>query len=123
MKISIYKIISIIAIIILFFILILPTKYNVNKKQKTDECIRNMKTVYEAIEMYMSERGGNFIGTAQDLHRMGYLKRSAFECPEKSVGDKYFMEGNYETGEISVICPHAAKDEFKDHVLPESLVE
>jgi competence protein ComGC len=123
MKISVYKIISVIAVIVLFFILILPSKYNVNKKQKTDECIRNMKTVYEAIEVYMSERGENFAGKAKDLHRMGYLKRSAFECPEKSVGDKYFMEGNYETGEITVKCPHSDKPEFKDHALPESLIE
>ena len=48
------------------------------------------------------------------------LKKS-YECPEKGVGDKYFMEGNYNTGEITVKCPNEAK--FPDHVLPESLTE
>ena len=121
MKISIYKIISILAILILFFILILPTKYNVNKKQKTDECIRNMKTLYDAVELYLNDRQENFSGTAQDLYRMKYLKKAAFECPENGVGDKYFMEGNLETGEIKITCSHV--DKFPDHVLPESLIE
>jgi len=121
MKISIYKIISVLAILVLFFILILPTKYNVNKKQKADECIRNMKTLYDAVDAYMNERKVDFTGTAQDLYRMKYVKKAAFECPENGVGDKYLIEGNYETGEIIITCPHV--DKFPDHVLPESLIE
>ena len=119
-KISIYKIISLVAFLVLVFILIIPQKFNVNRKQKTEECLKNMNTIYEAIENYMAEREESFIGTTQDLVRTGYLKKS-YECPEKSVGDKYFMEGNYSTGEITVKCPN--EDAFPDHVLPESLTE
>ena len=39
-KISIYKIISLIAFLVLIFILIIPQKFNVNRKQKTEECIK-----------------------------------------------------------------------------------
>ncbi len=119
-KVSIYKIISVIAFVVLVFILVLPSKYNINKKQKTDDCIRYMKTINTAIESYMYERNEDFIGTAQDLKRTGYLKAS-YECPESGVGDKYIMSGNYETGEIIVKC--ANQEEFPDHVLPISFTE
>ena len=117
---SIYKVISIVALIILFFILIIPQKYNVNKKQKAEECIKNMSLIYKAIDAYMVEREEDFTGTTQDLMRMNYLKKT-FECPENGVGDKYFMEGDYETGTITVTCPHV--DKFPDHVLPESILD
>ena len=119
-KVSIYKIISIVAFLVLIFILVIPQKFNVNRKQKTEECLKNMKIIYDAIENYMAERGESFTGTTQDLVRTGYLKKS-YECPEKSVGDKYFMEGDITTGEITVKCPN--EEAFKDHVLPESLRE
>ena len=119
-NVSIYKIISIIAFIILVFILVIPQKFNVNKKQKTEECIRNMKIIYDAIENYMLEHEEDFTGSTQDLVRTGYLKKS-YECPENGVGDKYFMNGDFTTGEIIVLCPHEEK--FKDHKLPESLIE
>ncbi|MBN2460786.1 MAG: hypothetical protein JXB60_04190 [Candidatus Cloacimonetes bacterium] len=119
-NITIYKIISIVAFIILAFILIIPQKFNVNRKQKADECIRNMKAIYEGIEQYMMEREEDFTGNAQDLFRMNYLKKT-YECPENGVGDKYFMEGDFETGKIIVKCPHETK--FADHALPESIVE
>jgi hypothetical protein len=117
---SIYKLISLVALIVLLFILIIPQKYNVNKKQKAEECIKNMSTIYKAIETYMNEREEDFTGTAQDLMRMNYLKKT-FECPENGVGDKYYLEGDFETGEIIVTCPHA--DKFPDHVLPESITD
>jgi len=119
-KISIYKIISVVAFILLVVILVLPTKFNVNKKQKTDDCIRYMKIIYAGIDDYMHERQENFTGTAQDLKRTGYLKAS-YECPETGVGDKYVMSGNFETGEIIVTCANVL--EFPDHVLPASVTE
>lgn len=119
-KLNIYKIISFVALVVLFFILILPQTYNVNKKQKTEQCIKNMTTIHKAIQSYMTEREGNFEGTVRDLMRMNYLK-TTYECPENGVGDKYFMKGNYETNEIIVTCPHANK--FTDHVLPESIID
>ncbi|MBC8385429.1 MAG: hypothetical protein H8E57_07920 [Candidatus Cloacimonetes bacterium] len=119
-SISLYKIISVVAFVVLIFILIIPQKFNINKKQKAEECIRNMKTIYEAIELYMQEREEDFNGTAQDLVRTNYLKKT-FECPESGVGDKYKMSGDYESGEIVVECPHY--EEFHDHKLPDSIIE
>jgi len=119
-KLNIYKIISFVALVVLFFILILPQTYNVNKKQKTEQCIKNMTVIHKAIQTYMLEREEDFDGTARDLMRMNYLK-TTYECPENGVGDKYYMHGDYDTGEIVVTCPHV--DKFKDHVLPESLTE
>lgn len=119
-NINIYKIISAIAFLVLVFILIIPQKYNVNRKQKAAECVRNMKTIYEAVQNYMSEREESFTGSTQDLVRTGYLKKS-FECPENGVGDKYFIEGDFNTGTITVRCPHEAK--FSDHKLPDSYRE
>jgi len=86
----------------------------------TEECIRNMKIIYIAIERYMDDKEINFEGTARDLMSAGYLKKT-YECPVNGVGDKYYMSGNYETGEIIVKCPHEEK--FPDHRLPESLIE
>ncbi|MCF7858417.1 MAG: hypothetical protein K9N07_03720 [Candidatus Cloacimonetes bacterium] len=119
-KINIYKIISFVAIIVLFFILILPQTFNVNKKQKTEQCVKNMTTIYKAIKSYMNEREEDFTGTTRDLVRMNYLN-TTYECPENGVGDKYFLSGNYMNGEITVSCPNGEK--FKDHILPVSLVE
>ncbi len=119
-KFNIYKVLSVVALAVLLFILILPQTYNVNRKQKTEECIKNMSTIYKAIKEYMDERHEDFTGTAQDLMRMNYLKKT-FECPENGVGDKYFMEGHYNTGEIMIKCPH--EDKFPDHVLPESITD
>jgi len=119
-KLNIYKIISFIAIIILFFILILPQTFNVNKKQKAEQCIKNMTAIHKAIQSYMNEREESFEGSTRDLMRMNYLK-TTYECPENGVGDKYYMHGDFKTGEVIVTCPHHEK--FSDHVLPESLTE
>jgi hypothetical protein len=119
-KLNIYKIISLVALVVLFFILILPQTYNVNKKQKAEQCIKNMTTIHKSIRSYMNEREENFEGSARDLMRMNYLK-TTYECPENGVGDKYYMHGDFETGEIVVTCPN--EDKFADHVLQESLIE
>ena len=119
-KVNVYKIISVVAFVVLLFILILPQKYNINKKQKAEECIRNMKIIYEGIQRYMEERQEDFTGSARDLMRMNYIKKT-FECPENGVGDKYYMHGDFESGEIIVTCPHVEK--FHDHKLPESILE
>lgn len=114
MKLNIYKMISLVALVVLFFILILPQTYNVNRKQKTEQCVKNMKDIYAGIEQYMQERDEDFNGTTKDLLRMNYLKKT-YECPEKAVGDKYYMHGDFETGEITITCPNAK--EFDDHIL------
>ena len=118
--INIYKIITVVAFLILIFILALPQFFNIDRKKNTDDCIKNMKTIYKAIELYMNERSEDFTGSQQDLMRTGYLKKT-YICKEGKPDDKYLIEGDYETGKITVICPH--EEDFPDHKLPESLVQ
>ncbi len=115
---SIYRVISIIAFLILIYILALPQFFNIDRKQNTDECLKNMRTLYNAVEQYMDERNEDFYGTQQDLRRTGYLKMS-YICPEGKPDDKYLIKGDLETGEITVRCPHEEK--YPDHKLPESM--
>ena len=120
-SITIYKVISIIAATTLIFILVLGQKYSTDPKQETNECIKNMREIYGAIENYMIEREQGFNGSISDLYRTGFLKKPSYICPSGKPDDKYFLQGDYETGKITVICPHA--HELPDHVLPESLTE
>jgi hypothetical protein len=120
---SIYSIISIIAALALIFVLALPSFFNVNRKQKQDDCIKNMEETYRAINQYMLDKKVNFKGDAMDLKTTGYLK-SIFECPEDGIGDKYFMSGTYNpdgNNKITVTCPNAK--EFPKHVIPQSFYE
>ncbi len=114
--ISVYAIISILAALILTFILILPQVLDIQRKENTEQCIKNMREIETAIGRYMNERQENFAGDTTDLHRTGYLRRPLYVCPEGTPESRYYVEGNYETGEITVTCPHV--DEYPDHVLP-----
>lgn len=120
---GVYKIISIIAFIVLATILLLPQFFNLDKKQKTEQCIKNMKRIEAAVEQYLYERQEDFKGDASDLVRFGYLKKSS-ECPEGGPGDKYFITGKFETNEIIVQCPNAVKSTpllFRDEILDKVL--
>ncbi|MDY6914749.1 MAG: hypothetical protein SVM86_00320 [Candidatus Cloacimonadota bacterium] len=119
-KFNIYKLISIISFLVLIFILALPQFYNIDKKKNTEQCIKNMKILYKAIENYMEERQTDFNGTQRDLRRTGYLKKT-YVCPSARPDDKYFLKGVHETGEIIVKCP--LEEELPDHKLPESVIE
>ena len=114
----IYKIISIVAFLVLIFILALPKFYNINRKKNTEVCIRNMKIIHTAVKGYMDDRKESFNGDQEDLVRTGYLKHT-YSCPEAKPGDKYSIKGDNETGDITIICPKVK--EFPDHKLPESL--
>ncbi len=120
-KISIYKVISVVALLVIIFILTLPQIFNIDAKQNEEECIRNMRILHDAIKRYMEERQEDFIGSTTDLYRTGYTRRSLFTCPEGSPDDRYFVQGDFETGEITVSCP--LEDEFPSHKLPESLIQ
>ncbi|MEA1973489.1 MAG: hypothetical protein U9N34_09390, partial [Candidatus Cloacimonadota bacterium] len=116
---SIYRVISILAFIMLVVILSLPRFYNLGKKQKTEQCIKNMKRIESAVEQYLYERQEDFKGDASDLVRYGYLKKSN-ECPEGGPGDKYFITGIYDSNEISVKCPNQVKSTpliFADEII------
>ncbi len=116
---SIYGIISIVAFLVLIFILALPSMFNLNRRENTDICIKQQEQLYKAIKQYMIDRQTDFTGDAVELKRTGYL-RSTFECPENGVGDKYQMNGKYNNGEVEIhiSCPN--HDEFPDHVIPEA---
>lgn len=114
--ISVYLIISIVGMLILAFILILPQVLDIQRKENTEQCIKNMREIETAIRRYMSERGENFYGDTTDLNRTGYLRRPLYVCPSGTPESRYYMEGNYETGKIVVTCPLA--EEYPDHVLP-----
>jgi len=121
-KFSIYKVISILAFIALIFILALPNFFDINKKQETEQCIKNMKVVYSAAEQYLQAEKQDFSGTSSDLERLGYLNK-AYECPSEAPGDKYQIKIVAETGLISVRCineinssPDLTANSFEDFV-------
>jgi len=116
---SIYTVISIIAAIALLFILVLPQMFQLDKKENTEQCIKNMKMITDSVREYMDTRQESFVGDIDELDRTVGVKVS-LECPSNGVGDKYFVEGDYATGKVTVTCPHHAEESFKDHVLPES---
>ncbi len=114
--ISIYLIISIVGILVLGFILILPQVMDVQRKENTEQCLKNMREIENAISRYMNEREESFFGDTTDLYRTGYLRRTVYVCPEGTPESRYNISGDFETGEITVTCPHV--DEYPDHILP-----
>ncbi|MCF7912279.1 MAG: hypothetical protein K9M99_07115 [Candidatus Cloacimonetes bacterium] len=121
-KFSIYRLISILAFIALVFILALPNFFDINKKQETEECIKNMRVVYGAAEEFLRTEQKDFSGTSSDLERMGYLSKS-YECPSEAPGDKYHVKVDAETGKITVRCinemnssPDLTTSSFEDFV-------
>jgi competence protein ComGC len=121
-KFSIYRLISILAFIALVFILVLPNFFDINKKQETDECIKNMKVVYGGAAGFLQTEMKDFSGTSSDLERMGYLSKS-YECPSEAPGDKYHVKVDAETNTISVRCinemsssPDLTSSSFEDFV-------
>ncbi len=113
--ISIYMIISIVGILILAFILILPQVLDIQKKEHTEKCLKNMREIENAILRYMNERGESFVGDTTDLNRTGYLRRPLYVCPAGTPESRYFTEGSYETLEVTVTCPLV--EQYPDHVL------
>ncbi len=113
---SIYTVISILAFLALVFILVLPQMFDLDENEKREESIKNMKTIYKAVQSYMEERQTDFTGGDKDLVRTGYLKKT-LSVPGGKPGDKYLIRGIFETGVVSVTSPVA--DQFPDHKLPE----
>ncbi len=113
--ISIFLIISVLGLIALAFILILPQVMNIQSKENTEQCLKNMREIENAINRFMNDRQESFIGDAADLHRTGYLKRAVYVCPEGTPESRYYMEGDFNTGKITITCPHV--DEYPDHIL------
>jgi competence protein ComGC len=112
---SVYKILSILFFILLIFILTLPQMFDLNKQKKTDDCIKNMKKITEAVQSYYADRGPNPNLTMENLLSSKYLENNP-ECPEENIGDKYKIKIDPVNNTVEVICPNAAK--HPDHKLP-----
>jgi len=95
---SIYKVITIISFLVLVFVLALPQFYNLDKKEKTEQCVENMENIVHAVQQYMMERNEEFNVSRKedttDLKRTGYLN-AVLECPEKGPGDNYIISGRF----------------------------
>ncbi|MCD4829754.1 MAG: hypothetical protein K8R90_10040 [Candidatus Cloacimonetes bacterium] len=95
---SIYKVITILSFLVLVFVLALPQFFNLEKKEKTEQCVSNMENIYRAVQQYMFERNEEFnVSRKQDtsdLKRTGFLS-SVLECPEKGPGDNYVIIGRF----------------------------
>ena len=95
---SIYKVITVLSFLVLVFVLALPQFFNLEKKEKTEQCVTNMENIYRAVQQYMFERNEEFnVSRKQDtsdLKRTGYLP-SVLECPEKGPGDNYIITGGF----------------------------
>jgi len=113
--IGIYWVLTVIFFIGLVFILALPMFFDLDKKEKTEQCISNMNNVKSAVEQYMHDRNEIFTGTTADLVRTNYLRSAFDECPEGQIGDKYSISVDPETREVTVRCQNVA--EFVDHTL------
>lgn len=119
---SIYKVITVVGLLALAFILILPQFMDIQRKENTEECIKNMREIENAVIQYMNERGENFSGDTHDLNRTGYLRKAVYVCPSGTPESNYYIQGNYQEGKVIVRCPlHLENpDEFADHILPTS---
>ncbi len=120
--ISVYKIISIVGLLALAFILILPQAMDIQRRENAEQCVNNMREIYDAVSRYMNERDEHFSGDTQDLHRTGHLRRAIYVCPSGTPESHYYIEGNKDTREIIVRCPLHLEDpdEYPGHILPDS---
>ncbi len=113
--ISIYKILSIIFALVFIFILALPNMFDLNKGKKTEDCIKNMKKITEAVQSYVNDRGPVTKITVNDLVNGKYLDNSP-ECPEENIGDKYNVIIDPVNNTVEVRCANEAK--HPNHKLP-----
>lgn len=116
---SIYRILSIIFFLGFLFVLMLPQMFDLNKKQKTDDCIKNMKKITEAVQSYVNDRGPVTKLTVADLCSSKYLEINP-ECPEENVGDKYQITIDPVKNTVEVKCANVAK--HPDHKLPPTII-
>ena len=110
--ISVYKILAVIFFLGLIFVLALPQFFDLRTREKTEECINNMKEVRAAAEQYMRDRDMLFVGTVDDLTRTRYLRTSHIQCPDQG---RYTVIVDPEDAKVTVICNNV--DRLTDHVL------
>jgi len=88
----------------------------VKKAEKLKLRYEQMRKIKKAVSEYMSDRKQSFRGDLFELVRTDYLEH-AYESPFNGHGDKYIVEGDFETGEIIIKDPNEAEvpipDEYK----------
>ena len=109
---SVYKILALIFFLGLVFVLALPQFFDLQSREKTEECINNMLEVRYAAEQYMRDREQIFVGTVDDLTRTRYLRTSNIICPYQG---KYSVVVDPETEQIHVECFNVSV--HPDHIL------
>ncbi|MCL2064534.1 MAG: hypothetical protein FWG98_09205 [Candidatus Cloacimonetes bacterium] len=109
---SVYKVLALIFFLGLVFVLALPQFFDLQSREKTEECINNMQEVRAAAEQYMRDREQLFVGTVDDLTRTRYLRTAHIICPYQG---KYSVSVDPETSHVSVECFNVA--DYPDHVL------
>ena len=121
--IGIYKILIVVFLVALIGILALPQLFDLDKKEKAESCIANMRDIVSATEKYMRDRDEIFNGTSADLIRTRYIEFPTDECPSGPAGSKYGISVDSETGKVTVTCANyfkhssEAKNKFSDHKL------
>ena len=120
---GIYKILIIVFLVALIGILALPQLFDLDKKEKAEGCIANMRDIVSATEKYMRDREEIFNGTTADLIRTRYIEFPTDECPSGPAGSKYNISVDAETGKVTVTCANYfkhsgdSKNKFSDHML------
>jgi len=89
--------------------------FDLNKGKKTEDCLKNMKKITEAVKDYISDRGPVTKITVNDLVNGKYLDNSP-ECPEENIGDKYNIIIDTVKNTVEVRCANEAK--HPNHKLP-----
>ena len=145
---SIYAIISVILLLVLIFILALPSFFNLDKSKNEEDCINNMKLIWVAASDYMKDNLVSFDGDLNVL-KTTYKKSKAgmdseeksskshylekiYECPENRgskaqyiVFSKFLLEDIQGTKKLNygtiVVCPNLAR--LPKHILPNSFYE
>ncbi|HOD55090.1 MAG TPA: hypothetical protein PKJ08_11220 [Candidatus Cloacimonadota bacterium] len=112
---SVYRILSIVFFAIFVLVLTLPNMFDLNKGKKTEDCLKNMKKITEAVKDYISDRGPVTKITVNDLVNGKYLDNSP-ECPEENIGDKYNIIIDTVKNTVEVRCANEAK--HPNHKLP-----
>ncbi|MCL1827191.1 MAG: hypothetical protein FWG20_04020 [Candidatus Cloacimonetes bacterium] len=120
---AIYKVLIGVFLVALVGILALPQLFDLNKKEKAESCISNMRDIVTATEKYMRDRDEIFVGTSADLVRTRYIEFPTDECPSGPAGSKYNISVDTETYKVTVTCSNyfkhskEHKNKFHDHSL------
>jgi hypothetical protein len=114
---SIYMVLSVIGLAVLVFILVLPSFFNFEERERTAKCIENMKLIHRGMADYMQRKDKEYSGdVAKYMHvsngefvidnvdvsdlkqdKLVDSKVDAY-CPESKAADKYIIIAHWKKG-------------------------